>query len=147
MSSWGRRRMKIALRNDLGELGRLASELEAFAGAHGLPDATLMALNLALEELVTNTMSYGFTGGEAQTIDVSLTLDGDMVRVRVEDTGAPFNPLDQEMPDLDAPLADRPVGGLGIHLVRSVMDEVHYERAGDRNIVSLAKRVDGGATA
>lgn len=139
--------MQIALKNDLTELGRLAAELESFAGKHGLPDATLLALNLALEELVTNTISYGFPGGGAQTIDVALSFDGESVRVRIEDTGAAFNPLESEAPDLEAPIADRPVGGLGIHLVRSVMDEVHYERAGGRNVVSLTKHVNGGSPA
>ena len=132
---------EIALKNDLNELARLAGALEAFASAHALPDSALLALNLALEELVTNTITYGFTDGRTHIIDISLHLDGPDLHVRVEDDAAAFNPLAQPAPNLDAPIADRPVGGLGIHLARTLMDDMRYERAGSRNVVVLRKRV------
>jgi len=130
----------------LGELARLGDQLQAFAAANGLSDGTLFAVNLALEELITNTISYGFTDDSAHTITISLDLDGRDLHVRIEDDAMPFNPLEHEAPDLDAPLADRPIGGLGVHLVRTLMDEVRYERAGTRNVLSMRKRAtEGGA--
>jgi len=136
----------IELKNDLGELPRLADELQAFAAAHRLPDAALLAMNLALEELVTNTISYGYADGQAHVIAVSLNIDGPDLHLRVEDDARPFNPLELAAPNLDAPIAERPVGGLGIHLVRSMMDDVSYERAGSRNVVSMRKRVADAAS-
>ena len=135
----------IELKNDLGELPRLADDLQAFAEAHRLPDAALLAMNLALEELVTNTISYGYADGQPHLIAVTLHVDGPDLHLRVEDDARPFNPLDMAAPDLDVPIADRQVGGLGIHLVRSMMDDVRYERAGSRNVVSMRKRVAGAA--
>lgn len=132
----------IALKNDLSELERLAEGLQAFVAANGLSDKTLFAVNLALEELVTNTISYGFTDDRPHVIDISLRLDGDDLHVRVEDDAVAFNPLENAAPDLGAPLEDRPIGGLGVHLVRTLMDGVHYAREGARNIVSMRKRVN-----
>ncbi len=66
--------------------------------------------------------------------------------MRVEDDAVAFNPLEREAPDLNAPLEDRPIGGLGVHLVRKLMDDVRYERAGARNILTMRKRAtEGGA--
>lgn len=138
----------IALKNDLGELSRLAEALQTFASANGLSAGTLFAVNLALEELVTNTIWYGFTDGQVHVIDISLRLDGPDLHVRVEDDATAFNPLERAAPDLEAPIEDRPIGGLGVHLVRTLMDDVQYERAGARNVLTMRKRVtDGSALA
>jgi anti-sigma regulatory factor (Ser/Thr protein kinase) len=138
----------IALTNDLSELTRLAETLQAFAAARGLSEGTLFAVNLALEELVTNTIWYGFPDAGTHVIHISLRLDGRDLHVRVEDDGTAFNPLERAAPDLDAPIEDRPIGGLGVHLVRGLMDDVQYERSGARNILSMRKRVtDGSALA
>jgi serine/threonine-protein kinase RsbW len=110
-----------------------------------LSGGTLFAVNLALEEIVTNTISYGFTDDSEHTITISLDLDGRDLHVRVEDDAMPFNPLEREGPDLDAPLADRPIGGLGVHLVRTLMDDIRYERVGTRNVLSMRKRTTDGA--
>lgn len=133
----------IALRNDLAEMTHLADELQAFASGHGVSDGTLFAVNLALEELVTNTISYGFEDGGEHVITISLDVDGPDLHVRVEDDAKAFNPLEREAPDLNAPIEDRPIGGLGVHLVRTLMDEVRYERVGARNVLSMRKRQHG----
>ena len=99
-----------------------------------------MAVNLALEELVTNTISYGFTDAGEHVIRISLHLDGPDLHIRVEDDATAFNPLEREAPDLVTPLAERPIGGLGIHFVRTLMDDVRYERVGARNVLSMRKR-------
>jgi serine/threonine-protein kinase RsbW len=141
------RDMDIVLTNDLAEISRMADELQAFAEKHALPDSTLFAVNLALEELVSNTISYGYTDAGRHVITISINLDGTDLHVRVDDDAAAYNPLERAVPDVDAPLEDRAVGGLGVHLVRTLMDEVSYERVGGRNVLSLRKRVAEGGDA
>lgn len=103
-------------------------------------------MNLALEELVTNTISYGCSDGREHAITISLHLEGADLHMRVEDDAMAFNPLEREAPDLNAPLEERPIGGLGVHLVRKLMDDVRYERTGTHNVLSMRKRAtDGGA--
>lgn len=137
---------RIALKNDLAEIPRLADELQTFAAANQVSDGTLFAVNLALEELITNTISYGFSDGGEHLITIALALDGDDLCVRVEDDASAFNPLECAEPNLDAPIEERAVGGLGVHLVRTLMDDVRYERVEGRNILSMRKRAtDGGA--
>lgn len=129
----------LTLGSDLAELGRLAGEADAFCDRHGVPDAARMALQLALEEIVTNIVSHG--GAGAGPIDVTLRRDGGSIEARVEDHGAPFDPLTHEDPDVDAPLEEREAGGLGILLVKRVMDGVTYERAGARNVLTIRKDI------
>ena len=134
----------IALKNDLSEITRLADELQAFADGHGISPGTLFALNLALEELVTNIISYGYPDTGEHVITVSLDVDGADLHVRLEDDAKAFNPLEKETPDLDAPIEERGIGGLGVHLVRELMDDVRYERVGARNVLSMRKHMTDG---
>ena len=72
---------------------------------------------------------------------MTLALEGDELTIRVEDDGRAFDPLQAPPPDLDLPLEERPVGGLGIHIVRSVMDAVEYQRRGGRNVLTMRKTI------
>jgi anti-sigma regulatory factor (Ser/Thr protein kinase) len=134
----------IDLDNDLSEVSRLAEAVEAFATAHGVPPGTIFAVNLALEELVTNTISYGYPDGGRHRIHLRFTLQGDTLQVAIQDDGLAFNPLNKAEPNLDAPIEDRPIGGLGIHLVRKLMDDVRYERRNEQNCLWLAKKMTEG---
>ena len=136
--------MKLALKNDLAEITRMSDELQAFADARGIAQGTVFALNLALEELVSNIINYGFTDSNEHVITVSLDVDGQDLHVQIEDDARAFNPLEKETPDLDAPLEERSIGGLGVHLVRTLMDDVRYERVGARNILSMRKHMTDG---
>lgn len=135
-------KIQITLRNDHGELTRLAEELERFLEGHGIgPDVTFK-VNLALDELVTNVINYGYDDGGEHAIGLALTVDGQILRLVLEDDGKPFNPLDAPPPDLDAQVEDRRVGGLGIHFVRQVMDSVTYRRDAGRNMLTMERRLD-----
>src|SRR4051794_9450263 len=116
----------IELKNDLAELERLAAALAEFGNRHALPARLVSELNLALEEIITNIISYGFEDSAAHTIRIELQLTDRLLTTRVEDDGRPFDPLDAGEPDVSAALEDRPVGGLGILLVRKLMDHVVY---------------------
>ena len=102
----------------------------------------LYGVKLVLEEAVLNVIKYGFDDDDEHEIDVALSTDGDMLTIRIEDDGKAFDPLrDAAEPDLDAPLEKRRVGGLGVHLMRTIMDELDYKREAGRNHLTLVKRV------
>lgn len=130
----------LRLRNDLAELTRLAEILETFGEQVGLPTQIILTLNLVLEELFTNIVSYGYSDTAAHEIEIHLKAMDRVIRAELRDDGRPFNPLDIPPPPLTAELADRPVGGLGVYLTRQFMDEVRYRYEDGRNHLSLTKR-------
>jgi serine/threonine-protein kinase RsbW/sigma-B regulation protein RsbU (phosphoserine phosphatase) len=127
-------RLSLALRNDLSEIPRLALAVERFGIDHRVAVETI-------DELVTNVIRYAHTDGAMHEIAVVLVLSDGRITVDIVDDGHPFDPLERATPDIDAPLEERPIGGLGIHFVRSLMDEVGYRRDGHKNVVRLAKTV------
>jgi serine/threonine-protein kinase RsbW len=139
--------LEIQLRNDHGELARLAEALEDFLQRHGCGSEVAMKVNLALDELVTNIINYGYDDGGQHIIRLSLSRDGQVLRMVLEDDGKPFNPLEAPTPDLTAPLEDRAIGGLGIHFVREIMDSVTYRRDGGRNLLTMVRKLDPAPTA
>ena len=106
-------------------------------------------LNLALDEVVTNIISYAYDDEAEHQIGIRVALDGDGVSVQVEDDGRAFNPLEAPKPDVGLDLEQRPIGGLGVHIVRSLMDALEYRREDDRNIFIMRKRTadDAGSNA
>jgi serine/threonine-protein kinase RsbW len=132
----------IALRNEEGEITRLQAELEAFCDVHQVPAKAQMQVSMALEELVLNCIKYGYPEGGADQIDVRVSTDGTALTCRISDGGRAFDPFsDAPPPDLTSALADRRVGGLGVHIVKKTMDSVAYERIDGRNTVSVIKRL------
>lgn len=122
------------------ELTRLAAKVATFAETHTLPPRAAMHLDMAVEEIVSNAIKYGFTGMAQRddAIELSLTLAGDSVEIRIADRGRPFDPLSQAPePDTGAGIEDRPVGGLGIHIVKAVMTGLRYTRVDDRNVLDM----------
>lgn len=133
--------VEIALANSLDEIPGLAEAVEAFGETHDLPPKLVFQLNLALEELVTNIVCHAYGDDHAHVIQVRLAIVDDVITAEVEDDGRPFDPFaDAPSPDLEQELEDRPVGGLGVHLVRSFMNEVSYRREDERNLVRLRTR-------
>ena len=119
----------------------MAQQIEAFGSAHGLSSELVFALNLALDEVVTNIISHGYDDGAEHQIDIRVALDDRELSVRVEDDGRAFNPLDVPAPDLVSDLDRRPVGGLGVHIVRSMMDALEYQREDNRNVFIMKKHI------
>lgn len=129
----------IVLRNQVAELERVGQLIAAFGTEHRLPSQVVFDLTLALDEILTNVMSYGYTDEADHEIVVRLSQHAGLLVAEVEDDGQPFNPLDVPPPDLDAAVEDRPIGGLGLHLVRRVTDGLDYERAAGKNRLVLRK--------
>jgi serine/threonine-protein kinase RsbW len=133
--------LSVTLASRLDELERLAVRVDAFGAAHQLPDEVVYAINLALDEVITNVILHGYAGTREQPIDVRLRFVGGVVHVEVEDEGRSFNPLEVPPPDLDAPIEKRRIGGLGLHIVRTMMDTLEYRREGGHNVLAMTKHV------
>ena len=120
---------------------KLLDALHDFARAHEWQATAIHAVDLALEEHLTNVLDYGFDEGRRPQILVRLEQHGENFMVEVSDNGKAFNPLDQAEPDVNLPLQDRPIGGLGIHLMRKFIDELAYKREAGRNVLTMRKRL------
>lgn len=131
----------ILVQNTLAELGPLSEFLSRFWVQNGLPEDLEMDINLALEEVFVNVIRYGYPDSSKHDIRVSIALENGVVSLTIDDDGIAFNPLDAPAVDLQAPLEGRPIGGLGIHLVRNLMDQVEYARRDDHNQLIMKKRV------
>ncbi|MBB4264744.1 ATP-binding protein [Roseospira visakhapatnamensis] len=136
--------LSITLRNDLSEIPRVTEAVEGFGEAHAVGEKVIFAMTLALDEVLTNVITYAFPkddpGPRAIHVDVSLT--NGVVRAMVRDDGRAFDPLTEvPPPDLDASIDDRAIGGLGVHFLRTLMDGCSYSRRGDRNELEFFKNL------
>ncbi len=120
----------------------VAEALERFAREHRLPKEVVNAADLALEEHLTNLISYGFEDNQAHEIKVRFSVGADLI-LEVEDDGRAFNPLKWPEPDTSLPLERRPIGGLGIHLMRRFMDDLEYHSEGGKNRLCMRKHLPG----
>jgi serine/threonine-protein kinase RsbW len=122
-------------------VGEVASALDAFCAAERLPEHVAWRLRVAMDEIVANIVTYGQTGTMAGAIDVWFRRIDEVVEVTVADDGPPFDPLARPDPDVTLPLESRQPGGLGIALVKTLMDDVSYERTA-RNVLTIRKRIE-----
>jgi anti-sigma regulatory factor (Ser/Thr protein kinase) len=132
---------KLALEvgNDLKALATAAARVQAFGERHRLEPALMSKVNLCLEELLTNAIHHGMTGqSSAPPISVDLELTPQGLQVELRDVGMAFDPFtDAPSPDLDSGLEERPIGGLGVHLVKVLADRYEYRREAAKNRVTL----------
>jgi sigma-B regulation protein RsbU (phosphoserine phosphatase) len=135
------RELEIKLNNKLSELERFNQTLTEFGQQHGLGPKVMHDLNLVLEEILTNIISYGYTDNREHEIRVNLSAQPGEVTAEVQDDGQPFNPLEAAEPNTTKPLEERTIGGLGIHLVRKLMDGVEYQRQEGKNLLVMKKHL------
>jgi serine/threonine-protein kinase RsbW len=133
-------KISIRLANQVSEIGRLSEIVNEFAQLHQLTDDALFAINLALEEILINVIKHGYDDTDAHEIAVRFWLSGNNFTAEIADDGVPFDPLDLPAPDITKPLEERQIGGLGVHLIRNMMDKVEYRRRGDNNILVVTKK-------
>ena len=115
-------------------------EVNRFLEAAGIGGQAAYVANLALEELATNILKYGYDDAAVHEIRLRVEIQPPVVRLILEDDGHPFNPLDLPEPDVHLPLEARPPGGLGLHLVRKLAERLAYERRDGRNRVTVEIR-------
>jgi sigma-B regulation protein RsbU (phosphoserine phosphatase) len=133
--------LRISIKNELSEIARFNETFEAFADEHGLPMPITMKFSLTFDELLSNVISYAYRDEDDHEIATRVELVADRLTVTITDDGVPFNPLSAKTPDTTVALEDREFGGLGIHLVRSLVDDVSYHRRIDKNVLTLMKQV------
>jgi anti-sigma regulatory factor (Ser/Thr protein kinase) len=127
------------IRNDLAEIDVLATQLLELCRNNGINEDVCFEVRLALEEAVSNTIKYGYEDDQVHMIQVRAGMEDQRFLLEIEDDGKAFNPLEKPDPDLSLPVDKKPIGGLGIYLVRSLMDHVEYRRNGGRNLLRLTK--------
>jgi anti-sigma regulatory factor (Ser/Thr protein kinase) len=130
----------LILDNEPIEVSRAAEWLDALLGGTGLPPRVIAALQVALEEVLNNIFCYAYADIEAHKVEVRLAADDSAAALEFFDDGIPFDPSQQELPSLGSAASTRP-GGLGLLFIRRLIDDVAYERLGDRNHLKLRKFV------
>ena len=130
--------LRCRMAPDLDQLSRLNERLEEFASQADPTQAQRVCL--AVDELLTNVIQHGMDPSRPGVIAVKVTLCDDLIEIHIEHEGVPFNPfVEAPAPDINLPLEQRPIGGLGVFLVKSLMTSTQYERVGARNHITLTR--------
>lgn len=133
-------KLSLTMGFEAADLPRIQSAIGEFSREQDWPPDIEFQVDLVLEELVLNVVNHGSRGGEGE-INIELVSDPEAVVIQLIDDGRPFDPLtDAPEPDTESGIEDRAVGGLGIHLVRTMMDDVTYRREENKNHMRLVKR-------
>ena len=131
----------IILANDIAQISKLAQFVDEVGEEFSLAPDVVFNLNLVLEEAVVNVINYAYPKEEHQSIYLSATLHEDSIVFVLTDTGKEFDPTSAPEADITLSAEDRPIGGLGIFLIRQIMNEVKYERIDGKNILILEKKL------
>ena len=134
-------KIQLTLRNQLSEIERLANAVMQFGRENKFSDKTIFDINLALEEVVNNIISYAYKDKDEHQITIHMELEDKDLVLKVEDDGLPFNPLEVAEPDINKPIEEREPGGLGLFFVRNLTDELDYKRDKDKNIFIMKKKI------
>jgi serine/threonine-protein kinase RsbW len=139
--------LNLRIVNDLAELTRVAESVDEFCANQAIPAGCAFKLNIALEELLTNTISYGYAETGQHEIAIDIAREGETLIAEISDDARQYDPLQAPPPDLDSAIEDRRIGGLGVHLVKTMMDEVAYAYRDGRNHVTLRKKITADSDA
>jgi sigma-B regulation protein RsbU (phosphoserine phosphatase) len=131
----------ITLPNDVETIPQLATFVEKVCIALDIDDYTTTQLNLAMEEAVVNVMSYAYPAGTVGNVNIEAMANDNRLKFIVSDWGTPFDPTAEKEVDTTLSAEERPIGGLGIHLVRQIMDSINYERIDGKNVLTLRKKL------
>ena len=129
----------LVLKNDVHEVTRFSSFIKSVTEKLGIETPLARKLRLAVEEAVVNVISYAYPEGTEGDVTIKIMSDGHTLRFQIIDTGVPFDPTKKEKADTTLSIEERQIGGLGIFLVRELMDTINYERVDGKNILTLIK--------
>lgn len=133
--------MNLILHNEIHEVSRLEGWLEALSEHFGFDPILIPGLNLALEEAATNVILYAYPQGTDGTLEITASCENGALTFVMADSGKPFDPTARPPVDITARAEDRPIGGLGIHLVLEIMDKVLYTYDNGQNILTMIKNI------
>ena len=134
-------RKSIVLPNDINEVPRLTAFVDAVCEAVGFNPTVTMQMNLAIEEAVVNVMNYAYPRGKKGDVTIEALSNDVRLKFVIIDSGTPFDPTVHADVDTTLSAQERPIGGLGIHLVRQMMDSINYERVNNLNVLTLRKKL------
>jgi len=137
--------LELSLVNDLREIGAAAERIDSFCATQDLSPQIAYAVNLSVDEILTNTISYGYDDDGEHHIGLTLRVEGGTLVVVIEDDGRAFDSSMERQADVDSALEERSVGGLGLFLVQQMMDDVAYRRTDERNVITLTKNTTAPA--
>jgi anti-sigma regulatory factor (Ser/Thr protein kinase) len=129
----------ILINNNLSEIERLSKAVAAFGKKNNLSSEVIYDVRLALEEVVSNIINYGFEDNYEHQISIEMNLQGETLTMKIKDDGKPFNPLEVKSTNLEKPFDEREIGGMGIYIVRKLMDNILYKREEGNNVLQLTK--------
>ena len=131
----------ITLTNDIEQVPQLADFVDMVCEEVGMDMAVAIQMNLAMEEAVVNVMSYAYPADTVGDVTIEAVTIADQLQFTITDCGTPFDPTAKEDVDTTLSAEERPIGGLGIHLVRQLMDSITYERIDGKNVLTLRKNL------
>lgn len=131
----------LVLENDIQEMDKLEPFLNDFFERNKLDMSLLPQMDLALEEAIANVIMYAYPEGERGTVEICLEKKENLLQTRISDAGMPFNPLQQPEAKLASSIEERPIGGLGIHLIKEIMDEVEYQHKDGKNMLTMIRKI------
>ena len=134
---------RIIMKNEMTEVSRMRGFFLSVCREHGIDEDTFKTLNLAIEEWVANVIGYAYPKGIRGHVELTAKVVDDVLTLVIKDHGTPFDPTQHAEVDVNAKLDERRIGGLGIHLVKTIMDTMHYERSADGyNVLTLTKEIN-----
>lgn len=133
--------LHATLTNEHGEIQRFVEIAEEFCRRNNFSEKDINSVCLIFDELLTNTINYGYSDTSIHEINILIETDSSYFSAELIDDGVPFNPLEQPEAETDKPVEEREIGGLGIHIVKKIADELSYERLADRNILRIRKNI------
>ena len=132
----------LQVSNQIGELTRVEAFLEDLGGEWDLPVPLVFSLNLVLEEALTNIVSYGYDDQGKHEIEMQFVKTGGEITISIIDDGHEYDPTRQADPDVTLPVEERQIGGLGVFLIKKIMDKVEYQRINNKNKLILTKIIE-----
>lgn len=133
---------QLVIKNELANIDLVNDRFTAFAHGKKIPKKVVGAVCMAFDDLLTNIISYAYQDNEQHDICIQLFLKKNSIVIVIVDDGLPFDPFQGDAPETQLSIEERDVGGLGIHLVKEIMDDVSYQRKINQNVVTLTKNFD-----
>lgn len=132
----------IQIPNKIPEIERVCDAIAEFSRKHAVSDKTIFTLHLALDEILTNIISYGYSDTEEHKIDIRYSLQKDFLKLEITDDSNPYDPANAPEPDINASLENRKIGGLGIYLIKNMLDDIKYSSENGKNTLVLTKKCE-----
>lgn len=135
---------KITIKNNITELDRINEKISGLTADWNLPSSIAFNINLVIEEIFSNIVFYGYADNAEHTINITFSTNPGQVKIKIEDDAQEFNPLILPLTNCSCSTVNNAqIGGLGIHIVKSLMDDLNYSRVNNKNILVMSKTYNG----